>query len=95
MRIKENSTDLKLDLNCNDSIENKFVDDDCIDSDNNHYNYVFGNILNYSDTEEMNRILPKHASINLKSMLHLNVRSLVANQDALYENLQFLNHTFS
>ena len=40
----------------------------CIDSDNNHYNYVFGDILNYSDTEEMNRILPKHASINSNAL---------------------------
>ena len=91
LRSKANRTDLKLDLLHYNSIENKFIDDECIDADNNHYNYAFGNILDYSDTDEMNHILPKHKSVNLKSILHLNVRRLVANQDALYENLQTLN----
>ena len=95
LRSKANRTKLKLDLLHYDSIENKLIDDECIDADNNHYNYIFGDILDYSDTEEMNHILSKHESVNLKSILHLNVRSLVANQDALYENLQTLNHKFS
>ena len=91
LKIKAASTDLRLDLNFYDSVESKFIDNEGID----HYNYVFNNILDYSDTNDLNRILPMHESINLKSILHVNARSLIANQDALYENLQTLNHKFS
>ena len=95
LKIKAASTDLRLDLNFYDSVESKFIDNEGIDADSNHYNYVFNNILDYSDTNDLNRILPMHESINLKSILHVNARSLIANQDALYENLQTLNHKFS
>ena len=45
LRSKANRTELKLDLLQYDSIENKFIDDECIDADSNHYNYIFGDIL--------------------------------------------------
>ena len=95
MKVISSNIEIKLNLDSFDSIENKFIDNEGIDADSNHFNYVFTNIFGYSDTDQMNKILPTHASINLKSILHLNARSLVKNQDALYANLQTLNHKFS
>ena len=94
-KYHRNIIEIKLNLDSFDSIENKFIGNAGIDADSNHFNYVFTNIFGYSDTDQMNKILPTYASTNLKSIMHLNARSLVKNQEALYASLQTLNHKFS
>ena len=86
---------LKLNLNFHESLDSKFVNNDGIDADDYHFNYLLGNIFGYSDSDQVNTILPKNESVNLGSMMHLNARSLLANQDLLYCNLQTLDHKFS
>ena len=48
-----------------------------------------------ADVDLLNRCLPVNQSVNLQSILHLNIRSLVSNFDVFYANLESLKHKFS
>ena len=97
--LKEKVSDLvypRLNLNpYNTSIDSKFINNEFIDADINHYNTVYGQSCDYSDTDQLNKILPNQLSTNLQSIVHFNVRSIVANLDSIYSNLKMLSHKFS
>ena len=65
-----------------------------IDADTNHFN-IFSHINEYFDADSLNHCLPTKQSVNLQSILHLNIRNLITNFDIFYANLKLLKHSFS
>ena len=56
--------------------DNNFISNPEIDPEVNHYNFVFNNILDYSDSNQLNKILNNVNSVNLQSILYLNAQNL-------------------
>ena len=85
----------RLNINPYADLDTKFINNEFVDADTNHFNYICGQTCEYHDTLQMNATLPEHKSSNLQSMVHFNARSLSANLDILYSNLLLLKHKFS
>ena len=75
--------------------DNNFISNPEIDPDVNHYNFVFNNILDYSDSNQLNKILNNVNSVNLQSILYLNAQNLYSHQDIFYANMKCVQHKFS
>ena len=75
--------------------DNNFISNPEIDPDVNHYNFVFNNILDYSDSNQLNKILNNVNSVNLQSILYLNAQNLCSHQDIFYANMKCVQHKFS
>ena len=76
-----------------------FIDNDDIDAENN-YNNIMCDLHGCQDTDQLNAVLNQvHKSSDdgscIRSMLHINARSLVANLDSIYANLLTVEHKFS
>ena len=73
---------------------NNFASASDIDADSNHFN-MFSHINDYYDVQNLNKCLPASQSVNLQSILHLNINNLVTKFDVFYTNLQLIDHKFS
>ena len=80
-----------------DPLENNsnFISDPEIDPYENHYRFVLKNILDYSDSNQLSKILNNVNSVNLESILYLNAQNLCSHQDIFYTNLKCVQHKFS
>ena len=75
----------KLNLNPYKDIDSKFINNEFIDADENHYNSASNNSYDYMDTDQLNKVLcVDQISSNLQSMIHFNARSISANLDLFY-----------
>ena len=95
LKMSRLGCDHKLNLNPFDNLDEGLIDDDAIDADRNYYNTDTNVINNYCDSLQLDNILAPNKSVNLSSLIHINVRSLTANVDKLCLNLATLRHKFS
>ena len=80
---------IKLNLNPDEVNRKCFADYDAMDPDEFHYNFVFNESFGYCDNDEMNKIFNNDGSETFSSLLHLNARSLIANQDMLFAKFTY------
>ena len=80
----------------NDSENNKFINNSDIDADDNYFNFFTGQCLGYIDSDQINtHFQGEDCKNNLKSIMHINAHSMIANIDVFCSNLKLLKHKFS
>ena len=80
----------------NDLEDNKFINNSDIDADDNYLNFFSGQCLGYIDSDQLNEHFEQEScGYNLKSIMHINARSLITNIDLLCSNLKLLKHKHS
>ena len=84
-----------LNLNPYADLDSKLINNEFVDVDSNHYNFICSRACSYYDSSQLNNLLPTQTSSNLQSMVHFNARSISANLDTLFSNLMMLKHKFS
>ena len=65
------------------------------DADDNYFNFFTGQCLGYIDSDQINmHFQGEDCKNNLKSIMHINAHSLIANIDIFCSNLKLLKHKF-